>query len=115
ATIPIFQRLGNEFMPPLNEGTILYMPTALPGMSITDAVQALQTMDRELKKFPEVEHVFGKVGRSTSPTDPAPLSMVETVITLKPKEEWRAGITWEKLIQEMDERVRFPGMPNIFW
>lgn len=114
-TIPAFRSLGNEFMPPLNEGSILYMPTALPGMSITEATQTLQTMDRLIKQFPEVEHVFGKVGRSTSPTDPAPLSMIETVITLKPKDQWRDGMTWEGLIQELDETVRFPGMPNIFW
>ncbi|MAA75127.1 MAG: CusA/CzcA family heavy metal efflux RND transporter [Salinisphaeraceae bacterium] len=107
--------LGNEFMPPLNEGSILYMPTALPGMSIAEAQQTLQTMDRELMKFPEVERVFGKVGRSTSATDPAPLSMIETNIMLKPKKEWREGMTWDKLIEEMDQELRFPGMPNIWW
>lgn len=115
ATIPVFRNLGNEFMPPLNEGSILYMPTALPGMSITEATQTLQTMDTIIKEFPEVEHVFGKIGRSTSPTDPAPLSMAETVITLKPRDQWREGVTWDSLIQEMDEAVQFPGMPNIFW
>lgn len=114
-TIPVFLKLGNEFMPPLNEGSILYMPTSLPGMSITEAGKVLQTMDRQLKQFPEVERVFGKVGRSTSPTDPAPLSMVETVITLKPQEQWRAGMTWDKLIAEMDEQLQYPGMPNIWW
>ncbi len=114
-TVIPFRMLGNEFMPPLNEGSILYMPTALPGMSITEATRTLQTMDRIIAKIPEVEHVFGKVGRSTSPTDPAPLSMVETVITLKPKDQWRAGLTWDGLIQEMDQKLRFPGMPNIFW
>jgi copper/silver efflux system protein len=114
-TIPVYQSLGTEFMPPLNEGSILYMPTALPGMSITEATQTLQTMDRELMKFPEVERVFGKVGRSTSPTDPAPLSMIETNIMLKPKSEWRAGMDWDKLISEMDAKMRFPGMPNIWW
>ncbi|MGH8176934.1 MAG: efflux RND transporter permease subunit [Steroidobacter sp.] len=115
ATYPVFRSLGNEFMPPLNEGSILYMPTALPGMSITEATQTLQTMDRIIAGFPEVEHVFGKVGRSTSPTDPAPLSMIETVITLKPKDQWREGMTWEGLIQELDQTLQFPGMPNIFW
>lgn len=114
-TLPVFLKLGNEFMPPLNEGSILYMPTALPGMSITEATAILQSMDRELKKFPEVERVFGKIGRSTSPTDPAPLSMVETVVTLKPKDQWRDGVEWDDLIAEMDETLRYPGMPNIWW
>jgi len=114
-TIPVFLKLGNEFMPPLNEGSILYMPTALPGMSITEAGKILQSMDRQLKQFPEVERVFGKIGRSTSPTDPAPLSMVETVITLKPKDQWREGLTWDDLIAEMDEKLQYPGMPNIWW
>ena len=112
--IPL-SKLGSGFMPPLNEGSILYMPTALPGMSIADAQQTLNTMNREIMRFPEVATVFGKVGRSTSPTDPAPLSMIETNITLKPESEWRAGMTWETLIAEMDEKLRFPGMPNIWW
>ncbi len=115
ATVPVFMKLGNEFMPPLNEGSLLYMPTALPGMSITEAGKVLQSMDRQLKQFPEVERVFGKIGRSTSPTDPAPLSMVETVISLKPIDEWREGLTWDGLIAEMDEKLRYPGMPNIWW
>ena len=115
ATIPVFLKLGSEFMPPLNEGSILYMPTTLPGMSITEAGKVLQTMDRQLKQFPEVERVFGKIGRSTSPTDPAPLSMVETVITLKPKAQWRKDMDWDKLIAEMDEQLQYPGMPNIWW
>jgi len=115
ATVPVYRGLGNEFMPPLNEGSILYMPTALPGISIEEATRVLQTMNRELKKFPEVERVFGKVGRSTSATDPAPLSMIETNIMLKPKTEWREGMTWDKLIGEMDNAMRFPGMPNIWW
>ena len=114
-TVPAYRSLGNEFMPPLNEGSILYMPTALPGMSIAEATRVLQTMDRELKKFPEVERVFGKAGRSTSPTDSAPLSMIETNIMLKPESEWRDGMTWDKLIGEMDGAMRFPGMPNIWW
>lgn len=115
ATVPVYRQLGSEFMPPLNEGSILYMPTALPGISIADATRVMQTMDRELAKFPEVERVFGKVGRSTSPTDPAPLSMIETNIMLKPKSEWREGMTWDTLIGEMDAAMRFPGMPNIWW
>ncbi|MFT5603555.1 MAG: Cu(I)/Ag(I) efflux system membrane protein CusA/SilA [Paracoccaceae bacterium] len=115
ATVYPFRQLGNEFMPPLNEGSILYMPTALPGMSLSDATRTLQTMDRIIANIPEVQHVFGKVGRSTSATDSAPLSMVETVITLKPKAQWRDGLDWDGLIQEMDEKLRFPGMPNIFW
>ncbi len=114
-TVIPFRSLGNEFMPPLNEGSILYMPTALPGMSITEATQTLQTMDRIIAGIPEVERVFGKVGRATSATDPAPLSMVETVVSLEPKDQWRAGLSWDGLIQEMDQKLRFPGMPNIFW
>jgi len=114
-TIPVFMKLGNEFMPPLNEGSILYMPTALPGMSVTEAGKILQSMDRQLKKFPEVETVFGKIGRSTSATDPAPLSMVETIVTLKPKDQWREGLEWDDLIAEMDEQLQYPGMPNIWW
>ncbi len=114
-TVHVYRSLGNEFMPPLNEGSILYMPTALPGISIEEATRVLQTMDRELKKFPEVERVFGKAGRSTSPTDPAPLSMMEMNITLKPQSEWREGMTWDKLIGEMDGAMRFPGMPNVWW
>ena len=114
-TIPVYMRLGSEFMPPLNEGTILYMPTALPGMSITEARAAIQTQDRMIKQFPEVAHVFGKAGRAETPTDPAPLSMFETVVTLKPQEQWRRGMTWDKLLADMDRTVRFPGMPNIWW
>ncbi|MGI9553337.1 MAG: efflux RND transporter permease subunit, partial [Thermodesulfobacteriota bacterium] len=100
---------------PLNEGTILYMPTAVPGMPITEASKILNIQDKMLMEFPEVERVFGKIGRARTATDPAPLSMVETVITLKPKEQWRKGMTWEKLIQEMNQKVKFPGMANIFW
>ena len=102
-------------MPPLNEGTILYMPTAPPGMSITEAANVLQRMDQELMEFPEVARVFGKIGRARTPTDPAPLSMVETIITLKPRDQWREGMTWERLIQEIDQKLRYPGMPNLFW
>jgi len=115
ATAPVFMDLGNEFMPPLNEGTILYMPTAPPGMSITEAGNVLHAMDKELKSFPEVERVFGKMGRSTSPTDPAPLSMAEIVVTFKPKDQWREGVTWESLLAEMDAQLRYPGMPNVWW
>ena len=114
-TVPAFLRLENEFMPPLNEGSILYMPAAPPGMSITEASTVLQSMDRELRKFPEVESVFGKIGRANTATDPAPLSMVETVVVLKPIEKWRQGMTWEKLVDEMDQKLRYPGMPNIWW
>ena len=114
-TIPIYRSLGSEFMPPLNEGTILYMPTALPGISITKATQVLQQQDALLKTIPEVDTVFGKVGRAETATDPAPLSMAETTITLKPESQWRPGMTWDKLIAEMDRLVRLPGMPNIWW
>jgi Cu(I)/Ag(I) efflux system membrane protein CusA/SilA len=102
-------------MPPLNEGTILYMPTALPGISITKATQVLQQQNALLKTIPEVETVFGKIGRAETATDPAPLSMTETTITLKPESQWRPGMTWDGLIAEMDRLVRFPGMPNIWW
>ncbi len=115
SAVPVFLSLGSEFMPPLNEGSILYMPTAPPGMSITEASNVVQMMDRELMQFPEVEHVFGKIGRARTATDSAPLSMVETVITLKPKEQWREGMTWERLITEMDEALQYPGMPNLWW
>ncbi len=115
ATVPAFLGLGREFMPPLNEGAILYMPTAPPGMSITEASNVLQAMDRQLKEFPEVESVFGKMGRARTATDPAPIGMVETTVVLKPRSEWRAGLTWEALIQEMDEELQYPGMPNIWW
>jgi Cu(I)/Ag(I) efflux system membrane protein CusA/SilA len=114
-TVPAYFRLSNEFMPPLNEGAILYMPTAPPGMSDAEASRILQQMDRELRAFPEVESVFGKMGRAETATDPAPLGMVETVIVLKPKAQWRAGMTWDRLIREMDEKLQFPGMPNIWW
>jgi copper/silver efflux system protein len=115
ATYFPFSRLGNEFMPPLNEGTILYMPTAVPGMSINEATKILQIQDRMLRKIPEVERVFGKAGQAETPTDPAPLAMFETVVTLKPHDQWRAGMTWEKLIAEMNEKIKTPGMASIFW
>jgi Cu(I)/Ag(I) efflux system membrane protein CusA/SilA len=114
-TIPAVFRLQSEFMPPLNEGVILYMPTAPPGMSENEATVALQAMDRELKKFPEVVSVFGKEGRVESATDPAPLGMAEVTVVLKPRTEWRKGLTWDDLIQQMDEKLHFPGMPNVWW
>jgi Cu(I)/Ag(I) efflux system membrane protein CusA/SilA len=115
ATVPAFFRLESEFMPPLNEGVLLYMPTAPPGMSVTEATNVLQSMDRKLKEFPEVQTVFGKMGRARSATDPAPLGMAETIIVLKPRSAWREGLTWEGLVAEMDEALRYPGMPNIWW
>ncbi len=114
-TVPAYLRLGNEFMPPLNEGAILYMPTAPPGMSDAEASRILQQMDRELREFPEVESVFGKMGRAETATDSAPYGMVETVVVLKPTDQWRDGMTWDQLIREMDEKLQFPGMPNIWW
>ncbi|SLM42200.1 copper/silver efflux system, membrane component [Nitrospira sp. ND1] len=114
-TVPLYARLGSEFMPPLNEGTILFMPTALPGISVTEATRLLQRQDQLLKQFPEVDHVFGKVGRAETPTDPAHFSMAETTVTLKPEEQWRPGVTWDSLIAELDPLLKFPGMPNIWW
>ena len=114
-SVPAYLRLGSEFMPPLNEGVILYMPSAPPGMSMTEASRVLQQMDRELREFPEVESVFGKMGRAETATDPAPIGMAETVIVLKPRDQWRDGMTWDALIAEMDEKLRYPGMPNIWW
>jgi copper/silver efflux system protein len=114
-TAPAALRLSSEFMPPLNEGVILYMPTAPPGMSENEASTILQSMDRELKKFPEVVSVFGKMGRSESATDPAPLGMAEVTVVLQPKEQWRPGLTWDALLQEMDKKLRYPGMPNVWW
>ena len=112
ATVVPFSRLGSEFMPPLWEGDILYMPTTLPGVSITEAREILQQTDRIIHTFPEVQHVFGKVGRADSATDPAPLSMIETTIALKPRSEWRRGMTPDKLIEEMDAALRIPGLTN---
>lgn len=114
-TVPAYLRLGSEFMPPLNEGAILYMPTAPSGMSVAEATRVLQSMDRTLMEIPEVERVFGKMGRAESPTDPAPLSMAETVILLKPRDRWRPGLTWDGLVREMDARLQYPGMPNLWW
>lgn len=114
-TVPAYLNLGSEFMPPLQEGSILYMPTSLPGMSITEAKKVLHAQGKLISQFPEVERVFGKVGRARTATDPAPLSMVETTITLKPESEWRPGMTWDGLVKELDETVKIPGMPNIWW
>jgi Cu(I)/Ag(I) efflux system membrane protein CusA/SilA len=138
-TVPVYERLGSEFMPPLNEGTILYMPITLPGISVTEAAKYLQIQDKLLKKFPEVRSVFGKVGKSETATDPAPLSMVETTVVLKPESEWRmvhrerwysnklkhvphgwlqqvwpedAPITWQELLDEMDRAVQIPSYAN---
>jgi copper/silver efflux system protein len=111
-TFPLMFKLGSQFMPPLFEGSSLYMPTALPGISITQGSQLLQEQDRILKSFPEVETVFGAVGRSDSATDNAPLDMYDTTVMLKPREKWQAGMTYEKLIQEMDAKLQFPGLTN---
>lgn len=135
STIPIYLKLGSEFMPPLNEGSILYMPTTPPGISVTDTSQLLQVQDKILKSFPEVERVFGKAGRAETSTDPAPFSMMETTVVLKPETQWRKRerwysswapgflksilghiwperITWEELINEIDQKMRFPGVVN---
>ncbi|OGR91382.1 MAG: cation transporter [Elusimicrobia bacterium RBG_16_66_12] len=134
ATVPIYLKLGSEFMPPLNEGTILFMPTTLPGISVTQAADLLQKQDEVLKGFPEVERVFGKAGRAETSTDPAPFSMMETTVLLKPMEQWRKKerwysglpeilqsplrrvwwdrITWEELVAEMDAHMKFPGVTN---
>jgi Cu(I)/Ag(I) efflux system membrane protein CusA/SilA len=114
-TIFPFARLGKEFMPPLNEGTLLYMPTAVPGMSITEATKILQIQDRQLKKFPEVTTVFGKAGQAETSTDPAPLSMFETIVSLKPFDQWPRGMTWERFLNELNTNLRTPGMANILW
>lgn len=112
AAATAFRSLGSEFMPPLWEGDLLYMPTTLPGVSIGKAREILQQTDRIIKTFPEVEHVFGKAGRAETATDPAPLSMLETTITLKPRSEWREGVTPEKLIRQMDAALQIPGLTN---
>ncbi len=138
-TVPVFLSLGSEFMPPLNEGSILYMPITLPGISVTEAAKYLQIQDKLLRTFPEVESVFGKVGKAETSTDPAPMSMVETTVVLKPEKEWRdrkverwysnrlpdslkpplrwiwpeeRKVTWEELIDEMDRRVQIPSFAN---
>ena len=136
SAIPVYQRLGHEFMPPLNEGTMLYMPTTLPGISVTEATRLLQTQGRVLRSFPEVQSVFGKAGRADTSTDPAPLSMMETTVVLKPRSEWRAKdrwysswspewlkasvlrritsdrLSWDELVAEMDKALQMPGVTN---
>ena len=134
-TVPVFNHLGSEFMPPLNEGTLLYMPTTLPGISVTEAQRLLQIQDRVLKRFPEVERVFGKAGRAETSTDPAPFSMVETTVVLRPEDQWRMKQRWyspwapqwlkkilrntwpdhisqDELVDEMDQALRIPGTTN---
>src|ERR1700756_3042216 len=110
ATLPLATKLGSQFMPPLFEGSTLYMPTALPGISIEQAKVLLQQQDRILRGFPEVACVFGAVGRSDSATDNAPLDMYDTSVMLKPRKQWPTGMTYEKLIQDMDEKLQFPGL-----
>jgi Cu(I)/Ag(I) efflux system membrane protein CusA/SilA len=112
STVPVFMRLGSEFMPPLYEGSVLYMPVTLPGASVQTAQQILALQDKIIKRVPEVESVFGKAGRANSATDPAPLEMIETVINLKPESAWRPGMTPEKLVAELDALVRLPGVAN---
>ena len=111
-TIIPFSKLGSEFMPPLYEGDLLYMPTTLPGISITKAKEILQQTDKIIKSFPEVESVFGKIGRAETATDPAPLTMIETTIRLKPLNQWREGMTPEKLVDEMNSAIQIPGLTN---
>src|SRR5579863_4294946 len=111
-TLPLALHLGSQFMPPLFEGSSLYMPTALPGISITQASQLLQEQDRIIRTFPEVDTVFGTVGRSDSATDNAPLDMYDTTIMLKPRDRWPAGMTYEEVVQEMDAKLQFPGLSN---
>ncbi len=105
-------QLGSEFMPTLNEGTLFYMPSSLPGMSITKATEILQTQNKIIKSFPEVASVYGKTGRANTATDPAPIEMFETLINLKPESEWRLGMTVDKLVREMDKALQFPGISN---
>ena len=113
-TVIPYARIGSEFMPPLDEGTLLYMPTALPGLSSGKAGQLLQLSDRMIKTVPEVEHVFGKAGRADSATDPAPMEMFETTVTFKPRDQWRPGMTPEKLRAELDAAVKVPGLTNLW-
>src|SRR5205814_4662104 len=106
------RQLGTEFMPNLNEGTLLYTPATMPGLSVTKAAELLQMQDRIIRSFPEVESVYGKAGRASTATDPAPIEVFETVINLRPKEQWRPGLTVDRLIQEMDRSLQFPGVSN---
>jgi copper/silver efflux system protein len=113
-TIPLLLAIGSEFMPPLYEGSQLYMPTSPPGLSITEATRLLQVQDKMLRTFPEVDTVFGTVGRGTTATDNTPMGMVNTTVTLKPREQWRPGMTLERLQGEMDSQLQFPGFPNVW-
>src|SRR3982075_253886 len=113
-TVPLLFMIGSEFMPPLFEGSQLYMPTSPPGLSITESTRLLQVQDKILRTFPEVETVFGTVGRGTTSTDNTPMGMVNTTVTLKPREQWRRGLTLETLQAEMDEQLQFPGFPNVW-
>ena len=113
-TLLPLSRIGSEFMPPLDEGTLLYMPTALPGLSAGKAGQLLQLSDRMIKTVPEVEHVFGKAGRAETATDPAPIEMFETTVTFKPRDQWRPGMTMAKLRDELDAAVQIPGLTNLW-
>ena len=113
-TIPLLFAIGSEFMPPLYEGSMLYMPTAPPGMSITEATRILQAQDKLLRQVPEVEQVFGTVGRGTTATDNSPMGMVNTTVMLKPRDQWRPGMTFEKLQADMDASLQFPGFPNVW-
>ena len=109
ATLWPLQQLGGEFMPPLDEGDLLYMPSALPGLSAGKAAELLQQTDRLIKTVPEVASVFGKAGRAETATDPAPLEMFETTIQFKPRDQWRPGMTPDKLVEELDRIVKVPG------
>ena len=113
-TLVPFSRLGGEFLPPLDEGDLLYMPSALPGLSPGEASALLQRTDRLIKTVPEVDTVFGKAGRADTATDPAPLTMFETTIRFKPREKWREGMTTDKLVEELDRVVRVPGLANVW-
>ena len=113
-TLPLLFGIGSEFMPPLYEGSMLYMPTSPPGMSITEATRLLQVQDKLLRQVPEVEQVFGTVGRGTTPTDNTPMGMVNTIVQLKPRDQWRAGMTFEQLQADMDAQLQFPGFPNVW-
>ena len=113
-TIPLLFVIGSEFMPPLYEGSMLYMPTSPPGMSITEATRLLQVQDKLLRRVPEVEQVFGTVGRGTTPTDNTPMGMVNTIVVLKPRDQWRAGLTFDSLQADMDASLQFPGFPNVW-
>ena len=112
AVIILFFALGSEFMPPLDEGSLLYMPVTLPNVSVTEAKRLIQVQDKIIMGVPEVEHVLGKVGRAETATDPAPVSMFESIIILKPKEKWRPGVTKEDIVAELDGKLQIPGVRN---